>query len=334
MDGIYILGNDAVFDQVIALVNSIQAHNGDRYPICIVPYDDRVDRIREKISGYSGVTVFDDVVIMKRWEDFVFELWDQVPQRYDFWGKGGTHSGVHRLGAHRRFVAFDSDSPFSRFVYLDADTLALSPLDKFFTALDTSDFVTYDFQYKDPGHVFNVNLEETLDFLDTEDNGKKIFCTGMFASRNNIITEEKRRTIIESLKAGGSRILYPSAPVNTTLNYILITLGLSYSNLGVDLPKEERTGCCVTSDHFVERDWQLYDKGVLLTYLHYIGMSGKVFARLCSGENVGFPYRDLFLHYRYLKTPEELPKLKGRAVAFNAPPSLLKRVKKKIGAWI
>ena len=53
MDGIYILGNDVVFDQVIALINSIQAHNGDRYPICVLPYNEQVERLKKAVANYA-----------------------------------------------------------------------------------------------------------------------------------------------------------------------------------------------------------------------------------------------------------------------------------------
>ncbi|MEM1425696.1 MAG: hypothetical protein AAGF75_03980, partial [Cyanobacteria bacterium P01_H01_bin.130] len=89
------------------------------------------------------------------------------------------------------------------------------------------------------------------------------------------------------------------------------------------------TGCCVTSDHFQERDWQLYDGDTALIYFHYIGLSSKLFSRLCSGENVDFPYREIFLHYRYLKHPEERPALQGKLINDDAP-SVLGRLKRKI----
>ena len=330
MDGIYILGNDVVFEQVIALINSIKAHNGDRYPICIIPYNDKVERLQNAVQHNPGVTVLDNSTLFQRWDNFVIQAWEEVPLRHEFWSKGGTHRGIHRVGTHRRFVAFDTDAPFSRFLYMDADTIAVSSLDRFFQALETHDFITYDFQYKDPSHVFNMDLDESHAFLAQNGNDKRIFCSGLFASKAGLITEEGRENIIQALKAGGGRLLYPPAPDQTLLNYISITLGFSYSNLGIDLPAEERTGCCVTSKHFETRDWKLYDKGVPLTYLHYIGLSSRFFDRVCSGENIDFPYRDVFLHYRYLNTPDERPILRGKPVAYNAPPGLMSRLKGKV----
>ncbi|MGD1936183.1 MAG: Npun_R2821/Npun_R2822 family protein [Cyanophyceae cyanobacterium] len=330
MDGIYILGNDVVFDQVIALINSIQAHNGDRYPICVLPYNEQVERLKKAVANYDGVSVLEDETLFNRWDDFVTKAWEEVASRYEFWNKGGTHEGIHRMGTHRRFIAFDLDAPFERFLYLDADTITLLSLEDFFQRLDANDFITYDFQYKDPSHVFNMDLEETRNFLEKDNNAKRIFCSGMFASKAGLIGAEDREKIVASLKADQGKFLYPQAPDQTLLNYISIILNFSYSNLSLDLPKEQVTGCCVTSKHFEEREWRLYDKGNPLTYLHYIGLSSKLFGRLCGGENIDFPYRDVFLHYRYLKTPSERPEFTGKPVPYNAPPGFLARVKKKV----
>ncbi|HBL11493.1 MAG TPA: sugar transferase, partial [Cyanobacteria bacterium UBA11162] len=74
----------------------------------------------------------------------------------------------------------------------------------------------------------------------------------------------------------------------------------------------------------------LYDKGHRLTYLHYIGLSSKLFAKVCRGENIDFPYRDTFLYYRYLHEPDKRPKFTTKPKPYNQPPSLAKRVLKKL----
>ncbi|MBE9011216.1 sugar transferase, partial [Pseudanabaenaceae cyanobacterium LEGE 13415] len=61
------------------------------------------------------------------------------------------------------------------------------------------------------------------------------------------------------------------------------------------------------SSEFSDRDHVLYDHDKRLMYLHYMSISSSVFTRLCQGENVSLAYRDLFLHYRYLKSPQEQP---------------------------
>ncbi|WP_369816753.1 hypothetical protein A5482_012950 [Cyanobacterium sp. IPPAS B-1200] len=92
-------------------------------------------------------------------------------------------------------------------------------------------------------------------------------------------------------------------------------------NLALELPPEQKTGNTVTSPHFENKNNVLYDKGVRLTYLHYIGVPSSVFTRVCAGENLEFPYRDIFLYYRYLHEPEKMPKFVGKPKPYNPPPN-------------
>ena len=102
-------------------------------------------------------------------------------------------------------------------------------------------------------------------------------------------------------------------------------------NLALQLPENEMTGCCVTSSHFEDRDRILYDRGNRLTYIHYIGLASNLFSEVCAGNNIDFPYREIFLHYRYLFEPELRPNFNSKPKAYNAPPSLATRVLKKLG---
>ncbi|MDE5117536.1 MAG: sugar transferase, partial [Trichodesmium sp. St2_bin2_1] len=72
------------------------------------------------------------------------------------------------------------------------------------------------------------------------------------------------------------------------------------------------------------------DHGKRLTYLHYIGVSSKAFTRVCEGENIDIPYRDIFLYYRYLHEPEKRPVFTTKPKPYNPPPNLFQRVLKKL----
>lgn len=107
--------------------------------------------------------------------------------------------------------------------------------------------------------------------------------------------------------------------------------GLAIYNFALQLRDSGATGCSVTSKHFEERDHILYDKGNRLTYLHYIGVPPHITQAVCAGENIEFPYRDLFLYYRYLREPEKRPVFKTLPKSADAPPpSLLKRALRKL----
>jgi hypothetical protein len=106
--------------------------------------------------------------------------------------------------------------------------------------------------------------------------------------------------------------------------------GKSVYNLALNLPQSDKTGCCITSPHFIDKDHILYDRDRRLTYLHYIGLSSAVIARVCQGENLDFPYRDLFLHYRYLKNPAAKPLFVGKPQSLNPQVSLWQKIVNKI----
>ena len=56
--GIYTLANDAIYDQLVALLNSIELNIGTSIPICIIPFDHRLQRIKDEVSQRSNVTLF------------------------------------------------------------------------------------------------------------------------------------------------------------------------------------------------------------------------------------------------------------------------------------
>lgn len=319
-NGVYILANDIVYDQLIALINSLEKNVGIDLPICVVPYDDNTEKSRLATQRYAQVQWFDDKTLLKKWETFASKIWQANSAALADWRSRGI-SGISRMGMHRRFCCFDG--PFDKFVYLDADILAMNNFDLLFNRLDDYDFVTYDFQYKDLSHVFAVdapNLTEVFerDRLDTE-----IFCAGLFASKKGLFTDKMLSDLLANLQAGDAEILYYNGPDQSILNYMVMKSNIHAINLSRTLPAEARTGCCVTSPHFQERDYVLFDKGQRLTYLHYIGVSSRLFAKVCAGENILFPYRDLFLHYRYLGEGER-PALKGKPVRYDAPTETLR----------
>ncbi|MFN7511486.1 Npun_R2821/Npun_R2822 family protein, partial [Microcystis sp.] len=304
MDGICTLANDRIYDQLIALLNSIEVNGGKDLPVCVYPYDDNIERIRAEIAQRPNVQLFDNRDVIDLWDNFAKSAWEPHPTAKERWLKAGS-KGYHRFGTHRRYCAFDG--PFDRFIYMDGDTLLMSPLDRVFAQLDNYDCVVYDFQHKDITHVYEVTSPKLLEIFSQERLNQEIFCSGFYGSKKGLFDEERRNWLIEQLRAGEAEILYPMAPDQTIVNYMMMRSNFSIYNLALQLPKEERTGCCVTSPHFQALDNILYDKGKRLTYLHYIGLSSSLFTRLCSGENLDFPYRDIFLHYRYLYEPSQRP---------------------------
>ncbi|HIK08507.1 MAG TPA: sugar transferase [Trichormus sp. M33_DOE_039] len=328
MDGICTLANDRVYDQLIALLNSIEAIYEQPMPVCVYPYDDNTTQIAAEIARRPHVQLYDDQNSMQQWDDFVRRVWDTHPTAQAHWLKISGDK-YYRVGTHRRFCAFDG--PFDRFVYMDADTLLMSPLDQIFDRLDDHDWVVYDFQYRDLSHVYDVSASKLTEIFTPEELQAKVFCSGFYASKKGVFNRQNQEIILEKLRQGESEILYAMAPDQTVLNYMVMRSEISHCNLSHELADHEKTGCCVTSTHFTTQDNILYDQGKRLTYLHYIGVKSRFFQQLCAGENVGFPYRDAFLHYRYLYEPNQKPQFTTKPKAYNAPPSLGTKILRKLG---
>lgn len=325
MNGICTLANDRVYDQLIALLNSIESLYGQEMPVCIYPYDQQTERIAEAIRQRPQVQLYADAGSIARWDQFVRQVWDAHPTARQCWGNPDP-TYYHRVGTHRRFCAFDG--PFDQFLYMDADTLLLDSVDTIFTELENHDWVVYDFQHRDPSHVYAIDSAKLHQVFEPTRIATEIFCSGFYAAKRGLFDATARAELLAILQANEAEILYPMAPDQTILNYMVMKSGLASLNLALSLPESQRTGNSVTSLHFEQRDHQLYDQGKRLTYLHYIGLSSKLFTRLCAGENLDFPYRDIFLHYRYQHQPR--PVLHGPVKQYDAPPSIRQRLIKKL----
>ncbi|MGB5770512.1 MAG: Npun_R2821/Npun_R2822 family protein, partial [Crocosphaera sp.] len=206
MNGICTLANDYVYDQVIALLNSIEAIYDKKIPVCIYPYDDNTEKLAAEIAHRPQVQLYSDTVSMERWDNFAKAAWDTHPTARQRWQKAGS-SGYHRFGTHRRYCAFDG--PFDRFIYMDADTILMSPLDNIFAKLDENDCIVYDFQYKDLTHVYDVISEKLTEVFSEERLQTEIFCSGFYGSKKDLFTEIKRNELLTYLAKGESEILYP-----------------------------------------------------------------------------------------------------------------------------
>ncbi len=143
----------------------------------------------------------------------------------------------------------------------------------------------------------------------------QVFCAGWFASKKNVFSSAIRAELSEKLVAGEADVMAFLAPDQSLFNYMVLRSKISYYNFAVH-DCEQATGNHWTSQFDVV-DNILYDQGRRLTYLHYMSVSSSAFVRLCGGEDVDIAYRDVFLHYRYLKSPEKRPQ------SFTRPSQLM-----------
>ncbi len=66
--GIYLLANDVVCDQLIALINSINVNYSPDIPICIIPFNEQVALIKEVIGKRKNTFLFEDRKSIDKWD--------------------------------------------------------------------------------------------------------------------------------------------------------------------------------------------------------------------------------------------------------------------------
>ena len=321
-NGIYILGNDVVFDHLVALLNSLEVNGAKDIPVCIIPYDDNLKKVRSYISTLQNVTLFDNSDSIHYWEDFATQVWTSHAKAQKTWQAKGWKP-VQCLEMHRKLCCFDG--PFDKFIYFDADTLLMGSLDYIYQKLDECDWVANDFQYKsDLNYIFDLSSPKLPEVLNTDRLQSHIFCAGWFASKKGILNRNNCAQILEQSTSEELEIMSSRGADQSLLNYLVARSKISFYNFAYAQPEQ------VTGNHWSSQfeviDGVLYDKGRRLTYLHYMSIPAAKINLLCAGEDVEIPYRDVFLHYRYLKSPQMRPKL--------VRPNLLVRVKRNVKNWI
>ncbi|NJL63395.1 MAG: sugar transferase [Methylacidiphilales bacterium] len=313
-NGIYTLANDVVYDQLVALLNSIEVNAGREIPVCVIPYDNRLEKVRAEIATRNNVTLFENNSSINRWEDFSTQAWKSHHRAQKAWQTKGLPP-VYRLAMHRKLCAFDGD--FEKFIYFDADTLLIGSVDNVYQQLNTYDWVANDFQYKsDLKYIFDGPPELLEQVFGQEKLKSGIFCAGWFAGNKGVFNEARLENILNQLKAGEADVMALGGPDQSLFNYMVLRSDISYYNFCYD--NLENTPGNHWSSNFTEVENVLYDQGRRLTYLHYMSVPSSKFTSLCQGEDVDIPYKEIFLHYRYLKSPESRPKV------FTQPSSFAK----------
>ncbi|KPQ34051.1 MAG: Glycosyl transferase family 8 [Phormidium sp. OSCR] len=305
--GIYTFANDVVYDQLIALLNSIEDNAGTDVPVCIIPYNSQTEKIEQELKNRSHVFLFDNQDSINFWEDFMIQAWMANTTAQKIWKEQGKPA-VRRVNFVRKLCSFDG--PFDKFVYMDADTLLMDSLAPIYEKLDTYDWVVNDFQYKSDLHdIFNPEKQDILEnVIGLEKAKSQIFCAGWFASKKDVFNRQRMAELLEYINSGDAEVLSLRGSDQPLYNYLVSRSGLSFYNVAYNNP-EEATGSHWSSN-FDVIDNRLHDKGRRINYIHFMSIPAAKFRNLCQGENVNIPYQDVFLHYRYLKSPSDCPTLK------------------------
>ncbi|MBX2864922.1 MAG: hypothetical protein KTR27_15325 [Leptolyngbyaceae cyanobacterium MAG.088] len=332
--GIYTLANDAVYDQLVALLNSIEANIDANIPICIIPFDHCLHRVKDEISKRPNVTLFQDHSSIQRWESFACQFADAHPHAQQ---TKASHPRWYQGKLHRKFAAFDG--PFERFVFFDGDSLAMKSVEDVVTRLETYDFVFDDWEHAKTGKqaALNIPLIEETGLFERDDIRAKLHCSSFFGAKRGLFGAAELDQLQDYLTQQGE-----AAWINGQgwwddaflFNYMTLRSERPLFNTTLSMNGQERTGNCANSDPFVEVNQVLYNQEGLkpIHRIHYMGYSSTDFKRLCQGENVDIRYKDTFLHYRFLKNPEQKPAALRSPNLLTRTNRLLQRATKKLVA--
>ncbi|MEO0839178.1 MAG: Npun_R2821/Npun_R2822 family protein [Cyanobacteria bacterium J06643_5] len=330
--GIYTLANDVVFDQLVALLNSIEANIGYNIPVCIIPFDNRLSRVKQEISLRSNVTLFEDESSIERWEKFARQFANAHPEALQ---TQQLHPRWYGGKLHRKFVAFDG--PFEQFVFFDADSLAMKPIKDVQEKLQTHDFVFDDWEHaksRDKA-ALNIPLIESTGIFTEAEIQPLLHCSSFFGSKRGIFNTQELDMLLNRLTEEGE-----AAWVNGQawwddaflFNYMTLRSERSQFNFTLSSDKQDRCGNCANADPFVAIDNVLFNQEGLkpIHRIHYMGYPSIDFTRLSQGEDVDIRFKDIFLHYRFLQQPLMKP-LQLKSPSFQSKASrLMKRVTKKV----
>ena len=206
--GIYIVANDKVYEEAIALITSISLHCGD-IPICIIPYNDQLKRITEWIQRSPQFNI----------EWFDIELVNKFQQHIDYLFDYPT-APKHKDKRNRLRNLLAWFGKYDRFFYIDCDIIVYRNIIPLLQKLDTQDFIHYDKQYlnKIKWVYTPLILTRHLNFEE------KTFNAGFWGSKKDLFTQEELIDRLRRCKEVCGFFDFPSGSLaQPVINYLIHT---------------------------------------------------------------------------------------------------------------
>jgi len=277
--GIYIIANDRVIEQSIALLNSIRVYDADT-PIVLIPYDDNYQAVANILGESFGVKIYEDL-------EFIERLSHQLQ------GIFGEQFFARPNQFRKQACWFGS---FEEFIYIDTDIVVFEKIIDTLNYLQDYDFICCDYQHTSGiTNVFTPKVVENNLFSPGELND--IFNGGFWGSKKQLISEE---ILYQSFAECAKHPEYFDFSQKTSdqpiINYMILKQMPRRFNI-VRRPGGA-PGNWAGSPHFQTSGTQIIDPNVNqpLQYLHWAGIR----------IQPGCPYWDIWKYYRYLNESEPL----------------------------
>jgi hypothetical protein len=275
--GIYIIANDRVIDQSIALLNSIRLHDSET-PVVLIPYDDNYQLVAERLQQDYGVQLYQDLELIDR-------LSKQLQQTFG-------EQFFARPNQFRKQACWFGE--FDEFLYIDTDIVVFEKIADRLNYLKEYDFICSDYQHA--GGIQNVFTPQVIqNNVFDEDTLKDIFNCGFWGAKRDLMTETiLHDTFVECAAHPEYFDFSQKTSDQPIINYLILKRIQRRINL-VKMP-EKGPGNWAGSKNFICEGDRLIDINVNqpLQYLHWAGIR----------IQPGCPYWDIWKHYRYLREPE------------------------------
>ena len=295
--GVYIVANEKVGDNAIALLASLRSHDPD-VPVYMIPFNDDYQALFKKLNSLYQVQLFPDLAFLEAFTQKIGEIFPR-----DF---------LALPNKMRKLASWFG--PLEEFLYIDTDILFFEPVSKTLAYLDQADFICCDYHFKGRKlrDVFSPSVIECGIF--PEDIVNSVFNSGLWGSKKGTITLEQMYQRLGECAQNRDYFDFSGGTTDQPImNYLVLNTIDKRLNIAQIIPNEP--GSWGGMKHFITREHALYDGETRLRYLHWAG----------TPMRSGGPYRELWEYYRYLNDPDDRP------LAGKSQPRPIRKLKQAIG---
>ena len=182
--GIYIVANDRVQEQAIALLNSIRRVDAE-VTVILIPFDDHYQGVFGHLHHHHGVQLFPDLDLITAWTDKIGTIFPK-----DF---------LNLPNKLRKIVTWLG--PLDQFLYIDADIIVFDRIAAALDYLDDYDFICCDYHHRGRG-IQDVFAPLVVDqHLFTAADLQDVFNSGFWGSRKDALSPATLEAILRDCAA-------------------------------------------------------------------------------------------------------------------------------------